>query len=126
MNYNELVLQLFFNPEHAGINEQNQDYRVSRYIDASQTQQIEFYVVLPATGTFCSVRYKVKGNPYMIAGAEWMAQMVEKKQNDAILKDMTPQYWLDLFAIPKLDRQIAVSLSQAANVLYQLTQSNSN
>jgi len=124
MNYKELVLQLFFNPEHACIFEHNQDYRVNQYIDASKTQQIEFYVAFQETGAPCSVRYKVRGNPYMIAGAEWMAQMVEKKQNSAILKDMTPQYWLDLFAIPKLDRQVAVSLSHAAKVLYQLTQSN--
>lgn len=123
MSYNNLVLSLFFNPEHAGILEKKQRGKIGRFVDASQNQRIDFYVDYQSSGSMCSICYLVKGNPYIIAGAEWMAQAVEKTGNGTILTDMTPQYWLDLFAIPKLEKRIAVSLSQAANVLYETIQS---
>lgn len=124
MNYNDVVLGLFFNPNHVGISEQNRDYKFGQFVDANQNQQIDFYVDYQSTGEIRSIRYKVKGNPYIIAGAEWMAQEVEKNNNGAILRDMSPQYWQDLFAIHRLDKQIAVSLSQAAKILYELIQNH--
>ena len=120
MIYNDLVLQLFANPEHAGKPKQTHAWLTKQYRDASQFQQIHFYFDKQTSG----VRYLVKGNPYMIAGAEWMAQMVEKNQDCAILKDMTPNYWQALFDIPKLDKSISVSLSQAAKVLFELIQTS--
>ncbi len=119
MSYHDLVLQLFFNPEHAGISENLKNKKAGKFTDASQYQRIDFYLDATSDDTI-SVRYLVKGNPYIIAGAEWMAQVVEKAGNGAILKDMTPQYWQELLAIPKLEKKTAVSLSQAAKVLYEI------
>ncbi|WP_367606222.1 hypothetical protein [Legionella sp. W05-934-2] len=120
MTYNDLVLSLFFNPVHAWVDNQPAMDKMAQFVDATGHQRIDFYVDYGPTGTLRTIRYKVQGNPYLIAAAEWMAQAVEKNENGAILMNMTPQYWADLFAIPKLQKHTAVILSQAANVFYKL------
>lgn len=117
MIYNDLVEQLFFDLDHAGLDDWVKADIHLTVSNTTKSQIIEFHLVMQSHGDIEAVRYLVKGNPFTMAGAEWIARSLEKQRNGTILNTMNPFFWSELLAIPKLDKQTAIFLSQAAQAL---------
>lgn len=80
MTYNKLVREYFFSPLHVGSVDLNQS--LAQVIINHQKGQgcIEFYIQCDIDGVIGKACFKTNGNPYLIAGLEWLCrELIGKK-----------------------------------------------
>jgi nitrogen fixation NifU-like protein len=72
MNYNKLVESYFFEPQHIGILDSTQPRTIcSRNVD------FELYLAANEKGVIVQATFKANGNPYLIAGFEWVCRQLQ-------------------------------------------------
>ena len=107
MMYNNTVRECFFYPRHAGVIDLSQDLVVVFKNNQKGQGNIEFYMQCGQDRVIQKIRFKTNGNPYLIAGLEWLGRQLEGQYIDAIrqidyqllineLDIPTPQYPLAL------------------------------
>ncbi|MGQ3890412.1 iron-sulfur cluster assembly scaffold protein [Legionella sp. CNM-4043-24] len=73
MNYNKTVEQYFFQARHAGTLDTRQANTVMcRMGEKAHGACFELYLSCLATGEIVAARFLAYGNPYVIAGLEWL------------------------------------------------------
>lgn len=84
MMYNKIVQDYFFLPKHVGIIDIN--HALAVMVKNSQKDQgtIEFYMQCNSEGTIVRACFKTNGNPYVIAGLEWLCRQLEGKAIDNV------------------------------------------
>lgn len=110
MNYNKVVEAWFFHPEHAGSLSKTSEsvIIVSRSLDHSN-RKMHLYLQLNEQRVVTAARFKAAGNPYIIAGLEWICRFVEGKNVD----DLEENLYQDLLValdIPSLQYPYALQL----------------
>jgi nitrogen fixation NifU-like protein len=78
MNYNKLVESCFFQPTHVGVLdcEQPGNLRI-RQGEPSQGAYFDLYVSCEKSGDISKACFKAYGNPYIIAGLEWLCRQLQ-------------------------------------------------
>lgn len=80
--YNKTVQNYFFSPDHVGVIDLNQNLAVMVKNNQKGQGDIEFYMRCDAQKVIQTVRFKTNGNPYLIAGLEWLCRQIEKQNMD--------------------------------------------
>lgn len=99
MHYNSLVEELFFNTQHEGKLEQGPDV-VCGAIDLAKTKSIHLYLAFDKQGNILKTAFKVSGNPYLVAGLEWLCRKLEGRNMIAV-PTLDYQLIMQELAIPK-------------------------
>ena len=77
MMYNKTVQDYFFSPQHVGLIDLSSDLTVVFANTQKDQGTIEFYMQCTQDGIIQRVCFKTNGNPYLIAGLEWLCRQVE-------------------------------------------------
>ncbi|WP_196398926.1 iron-sulfur cluster assembly scaffold protein [Legionella saoudiensis] len=83
MMYNKTVLDYFFSPEHVGTIDLN-DHSVVVKNNQKKQGTIELYMQCGSERIIQHICFKTNGNPYLIAGLEWLCRQVEGKLIDEL------------------------------------------
>jgi nitrogen fixation NifU-like protein len=81
--YNKTVLNYFFSPAHAGIIDLN-DHTVVVKNNQKKQGTIELYMQCGRDRVIQRVCFKTNGNPFLIAGLEWLCRQIEGKLIDEL------------------------------------------
>lgn len=84
MMYNNTVYDYFFSPRHVGIIELNHDLVVVFKNKQKGQGTIEFYMQCGQDRLIQKVCFKANGNPYLIAGLEWLCRQLEGQSLDKV------------------------------------------
>lgn len=84
MMYNKIIKDCFFFPQHVGVIDLNDEGAV--VVKNSQKGQgtIEFYMQCGRDQLILRVCFKSNGNPYLIAGLEWLCRQLEGRTTDDV------------------------------------------
>ncbi|KTD59838.1 putative iron-sulpher cluster proteins NifU [Legionella sainthelensi] len=84
MMYNKIVQDYFFLPKHVGVIDLN--HALTVMVKNSQKNQgiIELYLQCDSEGKILRACFKTNGNPYVIAGLEWLCRQLEGKAIDNV------------------------------------------
>lgn len=79
MSYNKLVEDCFFYPRHVGVVDVNPSWftAFSENHDKSGRGSLMLYMSMDNSGNIVQTRFKALGNPYLIAGLEWLCRQSE-------------------------------------------------
>ncbi|USQ12565.1 iron-sulfur cluster assembly scaffold protein [Legionella lytica] len=83
MMYNKTVLDYFFSPAHVGIIDLN-DHTVVVKNNQKKQGTIELYMQCGQNRVIQRICFKTNGNPYLIAGLEWLCRQIEGKLIDEL------------------------------------------
>lgn len=123
MSYNQLVEDCFFYPKHVGIPDSNPLwFRVFSDInDKSGKGRFCLYMSMDNAGNIVQARFKAQGNPYLIAGLEWLCRqsegvcLKEQKSPDyrALVNalEIPVTYYAEALLIEKAWRQLMLALT---------------
>jgi|GEM_PF-1729807 len=75
MNYNEVVESCFFEPHHVGVLDCTQAFTVCG--KAGTQEQYDLYLQCDETGKIIDSAFKAYGNPYLVAGVEWICRQLK-------------------------------------------------
>jgi nitrogen fixation protein NifU and related proteins len=84
MMYNSTVNDCFFAPRHVGTLELNHDFVVVFKNKQKDQGIIEFYMQCGQDRLIHKLRFKTNGNPYLIAGLEWLCRQLEGQALDEV------------------------------------------
>ncbi len=120
MMYNELVEHCFFQPKHVGVLELNDKLCVyHRNGEAGRGDVIDFYLLCDEKGLILKARFKAYGNPYLIAGAEWLCRQLEgSKINEHPHYEYA--FLLKMLDIPQLRYPVALQLEDGYRELVKI------
>lgn len=113
MIYNKLVTECFFHPQHVGILDCSQPFSMYFKIGEITTgNAIEYYLLFNEEHVILKARFKAYGNPYLIAGAEWICQQL---QGSDIAEHPRFNYagLIEKLAVPKEHYPIAIFLEKS-------------
>ncbi|MDP1604803.1 MAG: iron-sulfur cluster assembly scaffold protein [Legionella sp.] len=78
MIYNELVENCFFEPKHVGMMDCHLKNTLCHQVgNVSQREYFDLYLSFDETGQILKACFKAYGNPYLIAGVEWVCRQLE-------------------------------------------------
>jgi len=115
MNYNKLVEQYFFQAEHVGTLDDSQPYTIMcRMGDKQHGASFDLYLSCNQAGDIQAARFQAYGNPYLIAGLEWLCA---RMQGTSIHVHPQGDYQeiVSLFAIPRTQYPVAVLIERGYN-----------
>lgn len=111
MMYNNIVEDCFFNPEHAGVLDENDPWVVClRKEQPNNTNRVIFYLQCSMDGVVSKACFKSNGNPYMIAALEWICRQSEGKELNTLL-EWNYQALIKTLDIPTAQYPVAVFLN---------------
>lgn len=84
MIYNKIVEDCFFYPQHVGELAQELPYVVCGTSKISLNTAIKFYWQCDKNQILVQCRFKAVGNPYLIAGLEWVCRQIEGRKLDEV------------------------------------------
>ena len=99
MNYNEIVLKHFFNPQHVGVFAADASVFIGRAGKHGAADQLQIQLVI-GDDTIIAARFKAYGNPYTIAAGS----VLMEKINGLPLKEASKlkyKYFADILEIPQ-------------------------
>jgi nitrogen fixation protein NifU and related proteins len=110
MIYNELVESCFFQPKHAGVLDCTQkNTHKSQAGSAARGEYFDLYLSFDDAGKILQACFKACGNPYLIAGVEWVCRQLQ-----GTLIDEHPNFdyhfLVKKLAIPKKHYPVALLL----------------
>ena len=110
MMYNEIVQTCFFAPTHVGVLDLSKPLTLHYHRgEVGLGGVLDFYLLCDKGGLVLKARFKAYGNPYLIAGAEWLCQQLEGS-----LIEEHPQFdsvlLLQKLAIPKARYPVALQI----------------
>ncbi len=110
MMYNELVENCFFRPKHVGVLDLMDNRCVFyRNGEPGRGDFFDFYLLCNKKGLIVKAKFKAYGNPYLIAGAEWLCRQLEDSQIDEHPR-FDYAFLLKELDIPKLRYSVALQL----------------
>lgn len=120
MIYNELVERCFFAPNHVGTLDLTQD-RVAFYRggEAGRGDVFDFYLLCDEQGKILKARFKAYGNPYLVAGTEWLCRQLEGSQIDEH-PQIDYALIIQLLDIPKVRYPVALAIEDSYRELVQI------
>ncbi|MCC5791136.1 MAG: hypothetical protein JJT82_00800 [Legionellaceae bacterium] len=121
MMYNHMVEDCFFNARHAGFDDRKKQsgVRVLRYAPANALVRVQWFLCRSEDGTMQSIRYRVTGNPYIMAAVEWMARCGQgKKKSDMPSCDW--HFWQKLLDIPRPQLASALQIQEIWTLLVNM------
>lgn len=74
---NEYIQELFFNTKHCGVLDCQQPLTFSSRIYLEKTKCLEMYITYTSEQLIQYARFRASGNPYLIAGLEWVCRQLE-------------------------------------------------
>lgn len=77
MMYNKIVKSCFFLPQHIGVIDLNQEFSVVVKSQQKGQAMVEFYMQCGEDRLIRRACFKTNGNPYLIAGLEWLCRQLE-------------------------------------------------
>lgn len=86
MMYNKTVQDCFFAPRHVGRLDTNSHLVVCVTNHQAGQGTIEFYMQCQQDMSISRVCYKTNGNPYLVAGLEWLSRQLEGQSIEKILQ----------------------------------------
>lgn len=119
MNYNKLVERCFFHPEHVGsLDPAQPDTVVSRIGDKTRGASFDLYVSCGPGGEIREARFQARGNPYVIAGLEWLCAQL---QGSLIARHPRLDYHeiVRQLSIPRTQYPVAVLIERAYRSVIQ-------
>lgn len=84
MMYNNTVYDYFFSPRHVGIIDLNHDFVIVCKNEQKAQGTIEFYMQCGQDRLIQKICFKSNGNPYLIAGLEWLCRQLEGLSLDKV------------------------------------------
>ncbi|CAM4431331.1 MAG: hypothetical protein LEGION0403_FIIPPAGN_01084 [Legionella sp.] len=108
MMYNKTVLDYFFSPAHVGIIDLN-DYTVVVKNNQKKQGTIELYMQCGQDRVIQRICFKTNGNPYLIAGLEWLCRQIEGKLIDE-LPSIDYQLLVNVLNIPVTQYPLALRI----------------
>jgi nitrogen fixation NifU-like protein len=84
MMYNNTVRDCFFSPRHVGVIDLSHKLAVVFKNNQKGQGIIEFYMQCGQDRVIQKVCFKTNGNPYLIAGLEWLCRQLEDQSIDKI------------------------------------------
>lgn len=84
MMYNKTVQSCFFSPQHIGVLDLNQDFSVAAKSQHKGQAMVEFYMQCGPDRFIRRACFKTNGNPYLIAGLEWLCRQLEGQSLDKL------------------------------------------
>lgn len=83
MIYNEKVETLFFDTQHAGVLDCTEPLTVCSRLSLDKNKCSELYLSCDEKGVITRLSFKALGDPYLLAGFEWLCREVENTKLDA-------------------------------------------
>jgi nitrogen fixation NifU-like protein len=118
--YNKRVEGYFFNPKHVGILDLSENYTASyRGGEAGRGDVIDLYLHCDEQGLIINARFKAYGNPYLLAGAEWLCERLEGStinEHPCIAYN----HLLQELEIPKAGLSVALLIEESYRELVQI------
>ena len=75
--YPSIVTELFFNINHAGVLDCSQAFTICNDNKQDKNFNIKLYLQANLENIIELAKFKTNGNPYIIAGCEWLCQQIE-------------------------------------------------
>ncbi|KTD65794.1 hypothetical protein [Legionella spiritensis] len=112
MNYNSLLETLFFKPEHVGVPDGSIPLVACSRIRVKKGARFDFCMACEPSGLVKKACFKAYGNPYLVAGLEWLCRQVE---GTMILRPfiLDHQKLVELLAIPKSRHPDALLIAES-------------
>ncbi|MDP3268003.1 MAG: iron-sulfur cluster assembly scaffold protein, partial [Legionella sp.] len=114
MMYNKIVQDYFFEPQHIGSLDLRQPFTV-HYRGGSGNSNlnmiIDFYLQANQEGLIKKACFKTNGNPFIVAGLEWLCRQLEGKNQDQ-MKPISYRTLMELLEIPSTQSPIAVKMEE--------------
>jgi len=121
MMYNEIIRDCFFFPRHVGVIDLSLPVSVVVKNNLKNKDNIELYMHCSQDGTMQSVCFKSNGNPYVIAGLEWLCRELEGKNINS-LPQINYQLMIKELAIPTVQYPVALRIEKAYKEILLLMQ----
>ena len=113
MIYNELVTRCFFQSQHVGILDCSQPYSMCCKVgEVIYGSAIDYYFFFNEKRFILTARFKAYGNPYLIAGAEWICQQLQGSYMDDY-PPINSAMLIEKLGIPKAHYPIGVFLEKS-------------
>ncbi len=123
MMYNKIVCDCFFMPRHVGFIDSTQE----RVVVLKNTQKgqgiIELSMQCGQDRRIQKVRFKTNGNPYLIAGLEWLSRQLEGCVLDAV-PSIDYQLIVETLEIPTTQYPLALRMVAIYKEILVLMQKN--
>ena len=127
MMYNNTVCECFFSPRHVGVIDLNKDFTIVYLNNQKGQGNIEFYIQCGQDRVMQRICFKTNGNPYLIAGLEWLSRQLEGHSIDKapaidsqqLIKELdipTPQYHLALRIVNIFKESLTLMNSKLAHL----------
>lgn len=84
MMYNKMVQSCFFSPKHVGVLDVNDRLVVGVTNHQVGQGAIEFFMQCQRDMSISRVCFKTNGNPYLVAGLEWLSRQLEGQSIETI------------------------------------------
>jgi nitrogen fixation protein NifU and related proteins len=120
MMYNKTVLDCFFSPRHVGVIDLNQDLVILVKNNQKGQADIALYMQSDAHKVIQKVCYKTNGNPYLIAGLEWLCREVVGQAIDSLVA-VDYQRLIKELDIPMSEYPLAVRIVEVFKKAISLT-----
>lgn len=120
MMYNKNIEDCFFSPNHSDVIDLDQPYS-SHYRSAQSGKNvvIDLYMLCSVDKAVLKACFKAVGNPYLIAGLEWLCRRIEGLNLTQLLPSYYEQIITDL-EIPAHQYPIAVLIDTTYKELLKL------
>ena len=112
MMYNDNVERLFFAGRHAGFNAV-EGVPILHYVPNASALRVSF--LLERRDKRWRLRYKVRGNPYIMAACEWICEQAEQQQNQWDVPSLDEV--MTFFAIPQLQQVSALQIVEMCRLV---------
>lgn len=109
MMYNELTTCCFFSPKHVGIIDLANPLCAFYQGGNKREDSFELYLLCNKSGMVIKACFKAYGNPYLIAGAEWLCQQLEGHLIGS-QQGISATVFIEQFAIPADRHSVALVL----------------
>lgn len=114
MMYNKIVQDYFFEPRHIGGLDLNHPYTVHYRAGSGNSNLnviIDFYLQSNHEGLITKACFKTNGNPFIIAGLEWLCRQLEG-QNQEQMRPISYKTLIEVLEIPSTQSPIAVKMEE--------------
>ena len=111
MNYNKLVLQHFFNPQHVGVFAADEAVFIGRAGKHGASDQLQIHLVI-GDDTIIAARFKAYGNPYTIAAGSLLMEKITGLSLEEA-SNIKYKFLADILEIPQISLYSALLAEDA-------------
>ncbi|HRD69712.1 MAG TPA: iron-sulfur cluster assembly scaffold protein [Legionella sp.] len=126
MMYNKIVQDYFFEPLHIGsldLNHPDTVHYRSGSGNSNSNVIIDFYLRSNHEGLITKASFKTNGNPFIIAGLEWLCRQLEG-HNQEQMRPISYKTLMEVLEIPSTQSPIAVKMEEVYKQIMILMKKN--